>query len=492
MPVTSSCRRFQPATVLLNAAFRTNQENMVRIKAVELFFPAPFLHKTLHFVKASSQRNTVPDTPNVEVSDEPLVSLDEVAEVFFTLPSPLAVAKESLRLYLHAMAKTEGYSELCSDPDVRAVLHSANCISRHAPAFRLVSVPAIVYLIRRRGGHHALMAPLRQLNTRNMFAGSRDGGLFHDIDMSDAPANIQARGRLDGSSPALRPRNASARVPVPTAQSIETHSDDEMVAAESDDDSDYSASDGDGRAYDSEDFYDGDDCDEPQATRRALRNRAIQMKRKAKAPDASRGNTANRLKGNFAVRDCDLDDALRDDIQGFLLTAQDIAIDNQLRDMVFNGPLSQGTVDRYRKDIMRFYGWLFNIMHWSSRDLSLELYANTKLFGQYLQYLNDVRSVRAEELEKQTAVAIRVCRYLSELLTSDNQGNRQLFVTNSYTSAIQYYEAAAKQLRRRARHQQGASVRYEFLIPVVCAQMFILSFAVWGQSSASCQEPCAI
>lgn len=444
---------------------------MVRIKPVELFFPAPFGHKVLHFVKASSQRSTKPDPPNVEVSDEPLASLDEVADVLFSSPSPMAVAKESLRLYLRAMSRAEGYSELCADADVRAVLYSADCIARHAPAFRLISVQAIIYLIKRRGGHHALMAPLRQLNTPGLFSGSRDGGLFRDIIMPEAPAAMQARDRTNNDSPARRTRNVNARGQTQCAQDAapnpasQTHhaagSDDDMVAADndSDSDSDYSASDAQRDAYDSEEYYDNAESDEPRATRRALRNRAFQMKRSARAPDNSCSNTVTRIKGNIAVRDCDLDDALRDDIQGFLLTALDVAVDNQLRDVVFSGPLSQGTVNRYRKDIMRFYGWLFNIMHWSSGNLSLELFANTKLFGQYLQYLNDVRNVRAEELEKQTAVAVRVCRYLSELLASDTPGNRQVFVTNSYTSAIHYYEAAAKQLRRRARHQMGAAVR---------------------------------
>lgn len=463
---------------------------MGRIKRMMIDLPPPYGVVILHLLQLSGNRVSEADPQHGGVSsDVRLVACDELFEKLFNRPGILQISRETIRMYLVSMPATDGYSEVCKDPHVRSLLSSAGCIARNARHFRLLSVQAIMYLIRRRGGNHSYTSPFLCLQSPGLFDGCPEGGLPGAMNMQEeTPSSsgvglelLQARrsARNTLRVPQLRQTAESAGPSSQAAADDLTSVDDSSdsgiqrersvgEAADSDD-SDYTGSSA-GTAsdsFESDDYYVRATNDEPRALKRALRKQATHFRRKARSlttPNTQQTSKHSHKQkhGRFAVSDYQLPVRVRDDIECFLLAALDTSLDNSVRDAVFKKTLSHPTVERYGKDIKKFLGYLSNILGWQTRDLGLELFADTKLLSDYLEFLQNVRGVSVCELEKQVALAIKVNQYLSYVLTQQRDGNRDvgLFTQdNKHTRAMQRLEAMSKQLRHMAKYRQGASVR---------------------------------
>jgi hypothetical protein len=77
---------------------------------------------------------------------------------------------------------------------------------------------------------------------------------------------------------------------------------------------------------------------------------------------------------------------------------------NTLRAGVFKTALAQTTVDRLKKNLLRFFGFGRNIKKISRRQMGLALFANVQLVFDYLEFLG-ARGCEATELSVQTRVS---------------------------------------------------------------------------------------
>lgn len=462
---------------------------MGRIKIVTVELPQPYGQLVFHLLQLSSNRASKADAQHgAELTTSPLASFDEIFEKVFNQPGTFQMCRETIRVYLVNMPAIEGYSEVCTDSNVRLLLSSAGCIARNARHFRLLSVQAIMHLIRRRGGNRDYTSPFLCLQMPGLFDGCPEGVLPGTMNVQDeAPlpraAGLQFLQARRSSRNAMRvPRLRDADTAGPSTQAAaddmnstegssdnDSHHDRDVVEADDSNDSNYTDSSAKTTSddYDSDDYYVRGNNDEPRDLRRALRKQSAQFKRQSRhlthpiTPQAS-PHTHQERHGRFAVRDYELPVRLQNDIESFLLTALDTSLDNSTRDVVFKKTLSYSTVDRYGKDIKKFLGYLTHILGWPTRELGLEMYADTQVLSKYLEFLQSVRKVAVSELEKQVTLAAKINHYLSYLLTLHRDNDRVLGAynqDNKHTKAMQRLEAMAIQLRHRARYQRGASVR---------------------------------
>lgn len=167
----------------------------------------------------------------------PLVALDDVYKTVFGQTSTLAVrTKQTLREALEAVCRaspSQLYTEVSHDKDVRDLLFRAGVVGRTAAVVKLLSVPALMALMRKRHATAAMIAPLAMLDLPNLFAGVPSGwhdgairdGLSTHINslLSPASGRRSTIARLLSSRPSVSERStaqAAASDPAASARAL--------------------------------------------------------------------------------------------------------------------------------------------------------------------------------------------------------------------------------------------------------------------------------
>jgi hypothetical protein len=140
--------------------------------------------RVLHFIRRDSDSE---EQPALDGADGPLLCLDEVAVKVFGIDCIIKVgSKETLRNHLRGFSPAEGHYELCDDGGILAPLAASGVIGRTAYKVGLLSLKAMVSLLKRRGAGPALLAPFISLDVATMFDDCMGGGL----DQAEDPAQL--------------------------------------------------------------------------------------------------------------------------------------------------------------------------------------------------------------------------------------------------------------------------------------------------------------
>jgi hypothetical protein len=143
-------------------------------------------------------------------------------------------------------------------------------------------------------------------------------------------------------------------------------------------------------------------------------------------------------------------------VDTLLKTAADPGV-NPIKAGSFGGALAPSTLQRLKKDVLKYLGFLTNIKGWDWKRLSMSQFANMKQFAAYLDFL-DARGVRVGELVKQVQVGIKVNTYMSNLIIQGS-GYSTRTLDNPHAQAVLQLRAIQGQLAHRQRRAKGADVR---------------------------------
>jgi hypothetical protein len=186
----------------------------------------------------------------------------------------------------------------------------------------------------------------------------------------------------------------------------------------------------------------------------------------AAPPDPARGRyTPAQLKSRFGLKEADAPSKLLRYINIFISCATDKGIP-ALRAGVYDGWQSDSTMQRARKDMLKFLGYLCNICGWEVKTLTLSVYSNSQLFANYLGFLSK-RQVRTGELIVQVQLAARINKFLSNLL-AQKAGAPFDTHDNVHRRAANHMLSLVKELRSRQRREQGADVRCACVCVCAC------------------------
>jgi hypothetical protein len=142
------------------------------------------------------------------------------------------------------------------------------------------------------------------------------------------------------------------------------------------------------------------------------------------------------------LKDEELSQSTKTELQVLYSVLQDPYI-NLLRHRVAKGRLADATVNRLKKDIMRYFGFLHHVLGWRLRDISLSAYTEVKSIQQFLAHLEG-RGVRATELLKHLSTATKVSYFLSNLV-EHNTGS-PVSQDTPYMKAVSAYAALQDQV----------------------------------------------
>jgi hypothetical protein len=228
--------------------------------------------------------------------------------------------------------------------------------------------------------------------------------------------------------------------------------EDEDMAAEGD------LSEGQWRA-----LYDPDEDDMERKLKQAIRRASADLKSNKPGSKSAAGSkkwTQVQLTGRFYLRDFDMNATLREQTDTLYAAIRD-PFPNPYRVGVCDRALSPATVDTIRKSVVRYLGFLVNILQEPADSMSLTRFGDTATFQQYLEFLT-ARNVRTGELAVQTKVARQVCTFLNNLLGGDQADSVQAKVyVRSYKSASRRLQELLVQLAAKEKSEKGSTVRCE-------------------------------
>jgi hypothetical protein len=167
--------------------------------------------------------------------------------------------------------------------------------------------------------------------------------------------------------------------------------------------------------------------------------------------EAASKYTDAQLQRNYGLKSDDMPDHLTEDIDLYVKTARDPAI-NVMRVGVYDGPQAEATMDRAHKDFSKFFGFLKTCKGWQLEDMFLATYCNVDLVTDFLEFLS-ARKVSPTELVTQVTLARRVNVFLANLLGSVKDGD------NCFKAADTRLQALLSELRARRRQRKGALVK---------------------------------
>lgn len=121
-----------------------------------------------------------------------------------------------------------------------------------------------------------------------------------------------------------------------------------------------------------------------------------------------------RYSSRFGLKPTEMTTSLLQEISVLMATAEDPSI-NLKRAKVFRGSLADSTINRMNKDVLKYMGYLAHIKNWSLEDLSIAAYANVDTFFDFIKFV-EWRGVNTTELKKQTSLAMRVNKFLENIL----------------------------------------------------------------------------
>lgn len=219
--------------------------------------------------------------------------------------------------------------------------------------------------------------------------------------------------------------------------------------------------------YDTEEYYDVDDDDEEAQLRRAFKAEARMLRQRVvpssvRLGDRQQGRwSSSQLQSDYGLKEVHVSKALQQQLELLVGKLSSTSIE-PLRHLVVSQPLASTTIVKFKKDICRFLGYLRNIKGWEDRCITLSAFSNTKVFSEFLEFLDartrGVPSNKVNDMHTVTLVAIRVNRFLANLLA--RQSDYCLLATdNSATRAIEYLERIKAELSMLRRREAGSSVR---------------------------------
>lgn len=131
-----------------------------------IFFPSPVGKLVLHLIKR------VGCAEQADGPDGVMVAFEEVRLKFFGPASPLHLSsKETLRNWLKALRPPEGHHEVCTDAGIKGMLTRAGVLGHTASKVCLLSIQAVIALLKRRAAGPGWIQPLQALDLPNMFTG---------------------------------------------------------------------------------------------------------------------------------------------------------------------------------------------------------------------------------------------------------------------------------------------------------------------------------
>jgi hypothetical protein len=434
-----------------------------------------------------------------------MVAQDEVLLKIFGPDSSLRI--QSKTTLAATLAKVQEHHEVCCDPTMRGLLAGQGVVGRQASKIRLLSIPALLGVMRLRGASRSMRTPLEMLDYDALFEQQLSGGLqplaeqsgtdtesrqpqVDDDSLDDEQPEdrqMQPRSQVAPAAPRQplraqlsQPRRAASRI-TPLRLSRAPHSGWHADDADSSEDDLHvdsvralaavgAAADDEwteGGGDDDDELFDPDASEEDARLARALRKEADAISRRMPFPcsplSGSRAATAGRytssqLTQRFGLTDRELKSmrGLSREVSTLMFTAADPGI-NLLRTESFGGPLAPSTLDRLRKDVLKYLGFLANIRDMGNKRLTLSLFGNKELFLAYLEFL-DARGVRTAELLKQVQVAIKVNSFLSSALQKDDNFSLQA-LNNPHEKVLRHFRTLQRELHRRERRHRGADVR---------------------------------
>ena len=94
--------------------------------------------------------------------------------------------------------------------------------------------------------------------------------------------------------------------------------------------------------------------------------------------------------------------------------------------------------------------------------LSLNNYSNLNHFFDYLEYLSSARNVKTLELKVQTSLAIKVCKFLCNLLKSHHASEEEISSMNRSIDKLNYIVV---ELSHRLKREKGTIIKPEVVLP---------------------------
>jgi hypothetical protein len=166
--------------------------------------------------------------------------------------------------------------------------------------------------------------------------------------------------------------------------------------------------------------------------------------------------TQEQLQRSYGLKPTDTPKRLARHIEVYMTMASDTGI-NLARTGVYNSPQAPCTLDRTRKDMAKFFGFLHHIKGWDAQLLDLQAYSNTDIVNEFLGFLS-ARGVRITELVQQATLARRVNTFLCNLLGGAKRNAASLAVTAPFIEAEVFMTRLQKELTSKRRRDKGAIV----------------------------------
>lgn len=128
------------------------------------------------------------------------------------------------------------------------------------------------------------------------------------------------------------------------------------------------------------------------ALARAFRKEASRQGPRALPQRITLGDTARwpqdllKPRSRFAMKEDDLCKEAKREVEVFVRTATD-PLPNLLRSEVYVGAQSAATMDKTKKDILKYLGFVVNVKRWPAEAACLSVYGNVDMFFDYLSFL---------------------------------------------------------------------------------------------------------